>query len=64
MELFIVGFVRSPHGLAGNFKFVSASGEYAHFANIREVTLKGKGREKAYAVEHVELSASYPTMKP
>jgi 16S rRNA processing protein RimM len=63
MERFVVGFVRSPHGLAGNFKFLSASGEYAHFADMREVTLKDKARETTYAIEHLELSAAFPTMK-
>jgi 16S rRNA processing protein RimM len=63
MERFVVGFVRRPHGLSGNVKFESASGEYAHFAAIHEVTLKGKDFEKTCVIERVDTKASFPLMK-
>jgi len=63
MERLIAGFVRGPHGLSGEFKFESASGEYAHFADMTEVTLKGKTDEKVYAIESIDVKAVIPTMK-
>ena len=63
MDRFVVGFVRGSHGLAGNVKFESASGEYAHFARLGEVTLRDNETETTYAVERVDISASFPTMK-
>ena len=38
-EHFVVGIVRGSHGITGEFKVESASGEYSHFANMEEVSL-------------------------
>ena len=56
---FIVGIVRGPHGLSGEFKVESTSGEYEHFANMTEVTLRNgrTGEEKSFSVEDVSLSS-------
>lgn len=65
MEQFIVGFVRGSHGLAGNFKVESASGEYEHFYSMKQVTLRnGKSGESAiYNVESVDGSSVALYMK-
>ena len=64
-ERFVVGIVRGSHGVTGNFKVESTSGEYEHFANMTEVTLRnGKtGTEKLYKIEGVELSGQTLLMK-
>ena len=64
-ERFVVGIIRGSHGVTGNFKVESTSGEYEHFADMEEVTLRnGKtGSEKLYKVEGVELSGQTLLMK-
>lgn len=58
-EQFIVGFIRGSHGLMGNMKVESASGEYEHFYSMKEVTLRnGKTEDsKVCKVESVEVKA-------
>jgi 16S rRNA processing protein RimM len=66
MERFVVGIIRGPHGLTGKVKVESTSGEYEHFAHIKEVSLRGKtsgiaggeNLEKKFAVEKTELGGS------
>ena len=41
----IVGFIRGSHGYSGECKVESASGEYEHLLNLKEVTLQ-HGNEK------------------
>ena len=64
-ERFVVGIIRGSHGVTGNFKVESTSGEYGHFADMAEVTLRnGKtGSEKLYRVEGLELSGQTLLMK-
>ncbi|MBQ3966558.1 MAG: 16S rRNA processing protein RimM [Treponema sp.] len=64
-ERFVVGIIRGSHGVTGNFKVESTSGEYEHFADMEEVTLRnGKtGSEKLYKIEGVELSGQTLLMK-
>ncbi|MBQ8014540.1 MAG: 16S rRNA processing protein RimM, partial [Treponema sp.] len=56
-DSFIVGFVRTSHGISGEFKVESTSGEYGHFASMKEVALRnGKtGEEKSFSVEYAEV---------
>mgnify|MGYP002853747025 CR=1 FL=1 len=65
MEQFIVGFIRAPHGVSGNFKVESASGEFEHFYAMKEVTLRdGKtGDSKLCKVESVDEGADTLYMK-
>jgi len=53
---FIVGFVRTSHGISGEFKVESTSGEYEHFTQMKEVALRnGKtGEEKSFKVEYAK----------
>lgn len=55
LEHFVVGFVRSSHGISGEFKVESTSGYFEHFFEMTEVTLRnGKtGESKLYKVEDV-----------
>ncbi len=50
-ELFVVGFVRGTHGITGEFKVESASGEYEHFARMEEVTLTDGKENKLFKIE-------------
>lgn len=65
MEEFIVGFIRSPHGVKGNFRVESTSGEYEHFNEIDEVTLRNGdgGERKIFKVESVETGGRDLFMK-
>lgn len=65
MEQFVIGFIRGSHGVTGNFKVESTSGEYEHFANLDEVTLRNgdTGVSKLYKVENVEVGANTLFMK-
>lgn len=50
-EQFVVGIVRGSHGITGEFKVESTSGEYGHFANMDEVTLVNESVKKLFKVE-------------
>ncbi len=58
-EQFIVGFIRGSHGVEGNMKVESTSGEFEHFYSMKDVTLRdGKtGDSKLYKVESVDEGA-------
>ena len=60
-----MGFVRSSHGISGEFKVESTSGKYEHFASMREVVLKnGKtGEARSFKVERVDFSSQDLYMK-
>jgi 16S rRNA processing protein RimM len=55
---FIIGFIRSPHGLTGEVKVESTSGEYAHFERIKEVTLRQDANERVYPIERIARGAA------
>ena len=59
-EQFIVGFIRGSHGVTGEVKVESASGETEHFYSMKEVTLRdGKtGDSKLCKVESVDEGAA------
>lgn len=58
-NLLIVGFIRAPHGVKGNFKVESTSGEYEHFEKLEEVALRkgDSGELKKFKVESVEAGS-------
>lgn len=62
-EQFVVGIVRGTHGITGEFKVESTSGEYGHFADMEEVTLTDGRSSKSYAVEYTKEAASTLYMK-
>ncbi len=52
-EQFTVGIVRGSHGVTGEFKVESTSGEYGHFANMEEVTLTDGNVRRDYKIERI-----------
>ena len=62
-ERFVVGIVRGTHGITGEFKVESTSGEYAHFADMEEVTLTDGTVSKRCTVESVWAGAATLYMK-
>ncbi len=65
LEQFVVGFVRGSHGVSGEFKFESYSGQYEHFADMTEVTLRNgtNGDSRKFKVESVEIGSCDSFMK-
>ncbi len=62
-DRFVIGLVRTAHGLAGKVKVASTSGESEHFAGLKEVALRKDGVERACTVESVEGCASSLVIK-
>lgn len=62
-EQLIVGFVRSSHGVSGEFKVESASGYYEHIASLKEVTLRNDTTFKKCRVESTRLGGNSLFMK-
>ena len=62
-QKFVIGIVRSSHGLTGKFKVESTSGECEHFFSLNEVTLRNDSIEKDYKVESVEGTTNSLLMK-
>ena len=62
-EQLVVGFVRAPHGVTGEFKVESASGDYEHIAVLKEVTLRHGSDSKKYTVESAEEGCGTLYMK-
>jgi|SRR5574344_368198 16S rRNA processing protein RimM len=62
-EQFVVGIVRGTHGLTGEFKVESTSGEYGHFASMDEVTLTDGSVTRTFKVERTSGSNDYLFMK-
>ena len=62
-ERFVVGIVRGSHGITGEFKVESTSGEYGHFASMEEVALSDGTAEKTFKVESTKEAASTLYMK-
>ena len=63
LEQFIVGIVRGPHGVTGEFKVESTSGDYEHFARIKEVTLTNGDISRKCRVESVREGNNTLLMK-
>ncbi len=58
-----VGKIRSSHGVHGELKFFSYSGEYEHFNQLSQVELRQGPLQKVYAVESFRLAGEIPLMK-
>ena len=63
VDRFVVGIVRGSHGITGEFKVESTSGEYEHFADMEEVTLTNGTVSKLYKVEYVKAGSDVLYMK-
>ena len=63
LEQMIVGFVSGSHGVTGEFKVESTSGEYAHIEVLKEVTLRRGNALKVCKVEYAEAAGSTLYMK-
>ncbi len=63
VEQFVVGIVRGSHGITGEFKVESTSGEYEHFADMEEVTLTDGKITKVFNIEEVSFGADTLYMK-
>lgn len=55
MEHFVVGIIRGTHGLAGNCKVESTSGEFQHFTGMKDVVLRKNGVETKRTIEKVSF---------
>jgi len=62
-EQLIVGFIRAPHGITGEFKVESASGAYGHIAALKNVTLRHGTETKICGVEHADIGGNCVYMK-
>jgi 16S rRNA processing protein RimM len=70
-EQIIVGFIRAPHGVTGEVKVESASGEYDHIVALRNVTLRHSNSSdvpcgtdsKLFSVEYAEFGGNCVFMK-
>lgn len=63
VEQFVVGIVRGTHGIEGEFKVESTSGEYEHFADMEEVTLTDGKVSKLFKVENTREAVTTLYMK-
>ncbi len=63
LELMTVGFVRGAHGVTGEFKVESASGEYGHIALLKEVALRHGDEQINCTVEYADPVHSTLYMK-
>ncbi len=62
-ECLIVGFVRGSHGVSGELKVESASGEYGHIAALKEVALRRGSKTESRKVESVRIGNGALFMK-
>lgn len=62
-DQFVVGIVRGSHGITGEFKVESTSGEYEHFADMDEVTLTNGTVSRLMKVESVSEGSNILYMK-
>ena len=51
----MVGIIRGTHGLAGNCKVESTSGEFQHFTGMKDVVLRKNGVEIKRTIEKVSF---------
>lgn len=62
-DQFVVGIVRGSHGITGEFKVESTSGEYEHFADMDEVTLTNGAVSRLMKIESVSEGSNILYMK-
>ena len=60
---FVVGVIRGSHGYSGECKVESASGEYEHLLELKEVTLRHDDLQKEAKVESVSLGHAIAYVK-
>ena len=63
MSQVIVGKVRTSHGVKGDLKVFSTSGDYDHYSSFKSVTLKKRNRSKTFTVEAVKGSGAATLLK-
>lgn len=63
VEQFVVGIIRGTHGVKGDFKVESTSGEYEHFARMEEVTLTDGNVSKLVKIESISIGNNVLYMK-
>lgn len=63
MGQIIVGKIRTSHGVKGDLKVFSTSGEYDHYSNFNTVVLKKGNRSKSFDVEAVKGSGESTLLK-
>ena len=63
MSQIIVGKVRTSHGVKGDLKVFSTSGDYDHYSDFESVTLKKGNRSKSFTVEAVKGSGPATLLK-
>ena len=59
----VVGFIRGTHGFSGECKVESASGEYEHLLDLKEVTLVQGEQSREAKVESVSLGNAVAYVK-
>ena len=59
----VVGFIRGTHGFSGECKVESASGEYEHLLDLKEVTLVHDNQQREAKVESVSLGNAVAYVK-
>ena len=62
-EQFVVGIVRGTHGVSGEFKVESTSGEYDHFYHMDEVTITDGTNSRLVEIESVKEGTNVLYMK-
>lgn len=62
-EQFVVGIVRGTHGVSGEFKVESTSGEYDHFYHMDEVTITDGTNSRLVKIEFVKEGNNVLYMK-
>ena len=62
-EQFVVGIVRGTHGVSGEFKVESTSGEYDHFYHMDEVTITDGTNSRLVEIESVKEGNNVLYMK-
>lgn len=63
MSLIVVGKIRTSHGVKGDLKVLSTSGDYDHYANFKTVVLRKDKRSKSFEVEAVKGSGASTLIK-
>lgn len=62
-ERLAIGRIRTSHGLGGDLRVASYSGETDHFSTLKEVELRHGDRRKTFAVERVRATAGHLLVK-
>ncbi len=63
MGQIIIGKIRTSHGVKGDLKVHSSSGEYDHYSKLKTVVLKKGNRSKEFEVEAVKGKGPATLMK-